>query len=123
MAREIKGNWIWLRYSYAIAIKASSRMRKLGLTQQQLAERMDCTQQHVSNLLKGKVNMTLETLAKIEQALDFDLIGESLLSFNTGYRMSDGYDQRQAYLNEPAPGEESHLSTKGTVDGYVVKKR
>ena len=88
MASDLKENWVWLKYSYAIAIKASSRMRELGLTQQQLAEKMNCTQQHVSNLLKGRVNMTLETLAKLEQALDFDLVGKSLLSF-------DGYSTKK----------------------------
>ena len=119
MARDVKENWIWLRYSYAIAIKASSRMQELGLTQQQLAERMGCTQQHVSNLLKGRVNMTLETLAKLEKALSFDLIGESLLSFDDGFTMPMNYGRRQAYLNEPDPEEEQEpLSTKGIVDGY-----
>ena len=92
-------------------------MQELGLTQQQLAERMDCSQQHVSNLLKGRVNMTLETLAKLEKALSFNLIGESLLSFDDGLTMPMNYRRRQAYLNEPGPDEEP-LSTKGTVDGY-----
>lgn len=123
MARDLKENWVWLRYSYAIAVKASSRMRELGLTQQQLAEKMNCTQQHVSNLLKGQVNMTLETLAKLEQALDFDLVGESLLSFDGGKNIAPSTrESRQAYLNEPGPGEEQ-LSTKGTVDGYGTKPR
>lgn len=123
MARDIKENWVWLRYSYAIAVKASSRMRELGLTQQQLAEKMNCTQQHVSNLLKGQVNMTLETLAKLEQALDFDLVGESLLSFDGGkFFAPSAHGSRQAYLNEPGPGDEE-LSTKGIVDGYGTKSR
>ena len=78
MARDVKENWSWLRYSYAIAIKASSRMQELGLTQQQLAERMDCTQQHVSNLLKGSSNMTLETIAKLELALNIDILRSAL---------------------------------------------
>ena len=53
-------------------------MKELGITQKELAEQLGCTQQHISVLLGGKANMTLETLAKLEEALSFDLIGQSL---------------------------------------------
>lgn len=39
-----------------------------------LAERMDCTQQYISKVLKGQKNMSLETLCKIENALDIEII-------------------------------------------------
>ena len=75
-------DWPWQRYSYAIAIKTAGRMAALGITQQQLAEKLGCTQQHISYLLKGQANMTLETIAKIESTLDLDLIGhQGLLEF------------------------------------------
>ena len=45
----------------------------MGLTQKELAERMGCSQQYVSLILKGKENLTLETIAKLETALDFEL--------------------------------------------------
>ena len=119
MAKEIKENWEWQRYSYAVAIKASGRMRALGLTQNQLAEKMGCTQQHVSNLLKGKVNMTLETMAKLEKALNFDLIGNSLLSFGDIYHPFPNNNNSRAFLlNDQGPDANRNLSTKGTVDGY-----
>lgn len=35
----------------------------------QLAERMNCSQQYVSKILKGCENLSLETVAKIELAL------------------------------------------------------
>jgi transcriptional regulator with XRE-family HTH domain len=35
---------------------------------------MNCTQQYVSKILKGKENMSLETLSKLEDALGIDLI-------------------------------------------------
>ncbi len=53
-------------------------MSELGWTQKQFAEALNCTQQHVSVLLNGRVNMTLETLSKLEDALDFCLIGGDL---------------------------------------------
>lgn len=39
-----------------------------------LAEKMDCTQQYISNILKGEKNMSLETICKIESALGIDII-------------------------------------------------
>ena len=45
-----------------------------GLTQKALAERMNCTQQYVSKILKGKENMSLDTLSKLEDALGINLI-------------------------------------------------
>ena len=37
-------------------------------------ERMNCTQQYVSKILKGKENMSLDTLSKLEDALGINLI-------------------------------------------------
>ena len=45
-----------------------------GLTQQMLAEKMNCTQQYISKVLKGKKNMSLETICKIENALGIEII-------------------------------------------------
>ena len=45
-----------------------------SVTQVELANRLGCTQQYVSNLLKGSVNMTLETIAKLETVLDIDIL-------------------------------------------------
>lgn len=64
----------WTQYSQGIAAVMSKRMAELGLTQRMLAVKMNCTQQYVSNVLKGKKNMTLETICMIENALDIDII-------------------------------------------------
>ena len=52
-------------------------MKVLGLTQKSLAEQMNCTQQYISKILKGKENMSLETLSKLENALKINLIGDN----------------------------------------------
>lgn len=49
-------------------------MKQLGLIQKALAERMNCTQQYISKILKGKENMSLDTLSKLERALGITLI-------------------------------------------------
>lgn len=55
-------------------MKILLQMKQLGLTQNALAERMNCSQQYVSKILKGKENMSLETLTKLENALGICLI-------------------------------------------------
>ena len=69
-----RDNWSWLRHSQKIAVKVLLQMKQEGLTQKALAERMDCTQQYVSKILKGKENMSLDTLSKLEDALGISLI-------------------------------------------------
>ena len=49
-------------------------MKQLGLIQKALAERINCTQQYISKILKGKENMSLDTLSKLEKALGITLI-------------------------------------------------
>lgn len=49
-------------------------MKQLGLIQKALAERMNCTQQYISKILKGKENMSLDTLSKLKKALGITLI-------------------------------------------------
>lgn len=67
-------NWSWLRHSQRIAVKVLLQMKKEKITQQALAERMNCTQQYISKILKGKENMSLDTLSKLEDALGISLI-------------------------------------------------
>ena len=71
-----RDNWSWLQHSQKIAVKVLLQMELEGLTQKALAERMDCTQQYVSKILKGKENMSLDTLSKLENALGITLIND-----------------------------------------------
>lgn len=75
----------WLKYSRVITMKTMQAMDKQSVTQSALAKRMGCSQQYVSNLLKGNANMTLETIARIETALDIDIIGSALSCSVNGY--------------------------------------
>lgn len=120
-AQYIKDNWLWLKYSYAIAIKVRRRMKELGMTQKKLAQELECTQQHISVLLGGRANMTLETLAKLEQALSFDLIGNNLLVF--GYSLPD--KGSAGYLNDSSAGGAIPEGSKTSklVDGYKPRKK
>jgi len=64
----------WMYYSQAIAATMSNRIEELGMTQRALAEKMNCTQQYVSKVLKGRENLSLETLCKIENALGIKIL-------------------------------------------------
>ena len=74
-------NWSWLRHSQKIAVKVLLQMKKEGLTQKVLAERMNCTQQYVSKILKGKENMSLDTLSRLEDALGISLILDEQVAY------------------------------------------
>ena len=69
-------NKAWLRHSQHIAVKVLMFMKQEHLTQSAMAERLGCTQQYVSKILKGTENMSLETLTKLEQVMDIQLIVE-----------------------------------------------
>ena len=67
-------NKSWLRYSQRIAMMMLDKMEELGLTQKSLAERMGCSQQYVSRVLKETENLSIETISKIESALELEIL-------------------------------------------------
>lgn len=68
----------WVCHSQAIAAAMSNRMELLGMTQKALAMKMNCSQQYISKVLKGRENMSLETLCKIEKALDVKILNNNI---------------------------------------------
>lgn len=67
-------NKSWLRHSQHIAMLMLDKMEEMHMTQRQLAERMGCTQQYVSKVLKGQENLSLETITKIEDCLGISIL-------------------------------------------------
>ncbi len=64
----------WLRYSRRIAIKVALAMKQQNLSRQDVAERIGCSPQYVSRLLKGEENLSLETICKLESALNVAIL-------------------------------------------------
>ena len=116
-----RDNEYWLKYSRYITLEVMRAMDEQSVTQVELAKRMGCTQQYVSNLLKGSSNMTLETIARLEDALNIDLI-KSDLTYVHGY--GSPVSSRSQYLNDSA-GEEldPDIKTSDYVDGYNLRKK
>lgn len=98
----------WLKYSRVITMKTMQAMDKQSVTQSILAKRMGCSQQYVSNLLKGSSNMTLETISRIETALNIDLIGSALGGLVDGYNSAES-SSRTCYLNDVEQPALAHL--------------
>ena len=67
-------NKAWLRHSQHIAVIVLSYMKRENITQSAMAERLNCTQQYVSKILRGTENMSLETITKLEIAIGKQLI-------------------------------------------------
>lgn len=64
-----RANRSWLRRSQAVAMKMLDKMEEMKWTQQKVAEMLGCSQQHVSKIVKGSENLTLEMLSKIEDTM------------------------------------------------------
>lgn len=68
-----RANADWLCHSQRIAVQVLLKMREEHLTQKVLAERMNCSQQYISKILKGTENLSLEILTKLENALNINI--------------------------------------------------
>ena len=106
--REVKTSWRekaqwrrenrrWLRYSGFIALSVLKRLEEEGMSQKELAEKMNCSPQYISKLLKGSENLTLDTISKLEKTLGINLVESSLT-------LVDVYEPREyqiGYVAEP----------------------
>ncbi|MFO7864327.1 MAG: helix-turn-helix transcriptional regulator [Salinivirgaceae bacterium] len=67
----------WLDKSFKLAVKILREIRRQkplnGMTQRKLAEEMGVSPQYINKIVKGKENLTLETISKIEAVLGVSL--------------------------------------------------
>jgi transcriptional regulator with XRE-family HTH domain len=70
-------NKAWLRKSQAIALKILRHIRANGISQKELAEKLNVAPQQVNRWVKGSENFTLETISRVENVLDIQLINVS----------------------------------------------
>src|SRR5690554_5914 len=80
-AKWRRENKDWLAKSFDIAIGVLAAMKAKGWNQKKLAEEMDVSEQHVSKIVKGKENFTLQTITKLERVLNVRLV-QTFLSEN-----------------------------------------
>ncbi|PCH66968.1 MAG: hypothetical protein COC06_11975 [Bacteroidales bacterium] len=77
-AKWRRENKAWLDKSASIAIRILSEIRKQKpvnrMSQKRLAEEMGVTPQYINKVVKGKENLTIETICKIERVLGISLM-------------------------------------------------
>ena len=67
-------NTVWKSKAVSIALTVLALLDEQGISKQELAARMNVKPQYVSRIVKGKANITLETLVKLEQALGTTIV-------------------------------------------------
>lgn len=85
-ARYRRENREWLKKSTAIALLVLDALKKQGLSQKELAERLKVSPQQVNKIVQGRENLTLETITNLENALDIQIIGENTGRSKTVHR-------------------------------------
>lgn len=73
-AKWREDNSLWLAKSKEIALKILRELRMKGLSQKELASQLSVTPQYINKIVKGQENLTLETISKIEDVLNIDLV-------------------------------------------------
>ncbi len=81
-AKERQNNKAWLKHSRRIAIKILTTLREKGIKQTELAELLNVKPQQVNKIVKGRENLTLETISKLELALDINLMSTESKTYN-----------------------------------------
>ncbi len=84
-----KENRDWLKKSQAIALQILKTLRKNNMSQKDLAERLEVSPQQVNKWLKGKENFRLETISKIERALNIHLVEVCNMSIPSKYVLEE----------------------------------
>lgn len=69
-----KENAHWLQYTNRIAAKICIALRKNKMTKQQLANKLCIELDTMNRIVKGRENMTVQTICEIEQILGVKLI-------------------------------------------------
>jgi transcriptional regulator with XRE-family HTH domain len=87
-------NRAWLKHSQAIALRILRTLRAKNISQKELAEKIGVSPQQVNKIVKGKENLTLETIAKLETALGVSLINAPL--YQTSLEVSYQIEQNPA---------------------------
>ncbi|MES2681054.1 MAG: helix-turn-helix transcriptional regulator [Bacteroidota bacterium] len=73
-AAEKEKNNFWVQKSQRLALKILMHLKKSKITQSELAEKLEVTPQQVNRILRGKSNLTLETICKIERELKTEFV-------------------------------------------------
>ncbi len=112
-AKQREANSEWINKSVKIAIHILHEIEALkssqSMSQRVLAKRLGVSPQYVNKILKGQENLSLETICKIEKALNITLVQIPYFKASHGTFISDEQYvfpknlARQVYNKKPEP--------------------
>jgi len=73
-AKYRQKNRTWLRKAQSIAIRVLKTIKERNIQPKELAVALDVSPKQVSKIIKGKENLSLQMISKLEQVLDISLI-------------------------------------------------
>lgn len=109
---ELKKNRNWLQMSRMVALALRYHLRKAGIRQNVFAEMLGVSPAYVGKLLKGNENLTLETISRIQ-----DLIEEDLITVHRPYENRVtvlSYDMQSFHFEK----EKEKFETRTGFEGY-----
>ena len=86
-SREENRNWLALSAKFALCVRRILRFE--GITQRELAKRMDVSASQITKILSGKENICLQTITNVEKVL-----GRRIIDFYE-------YNENQECLHSP----------------------
>jgi transcriptional regulator with XRE-family HTH domain len=81
-AEIYENNKEWLDKSALIAIKILSTLRNQSITQKILADDIGVSPQYINKVVKGRENLSLETICKIEKSLGITLVAVPVYDYS-----------------------------------------
>jgi ribosome-binding protein aMBF1 (putative translation factor) len=100
-AKWRENNHEWLEKSARIAIKILRALKEQQLSQKVLANKMQVSAQYINKIVKGSENLSLETISKLECALNIQLIEVS--GINTSIKYEQNVAATSTITNQTRP--------------------
>lgn len=110
-----KENRAWLKKSAEIAVRVILELKEKKMSQKDLAERMGVSPQYINKMVKGKEKLSLETICKIESALNIKLISIIPFEETAPYTVTHKkYSYEQSAFTARVKGEKLDYSDSAT---------
>jgi len=113
-ATERKKSEKWSARSIRIALNVLEVLRQKNMSKKELAERMQVSAQYISKIVKGRENLTLETISNIESALGVEMI--DVKDFSPMVQVKNWCPLSQTKTFKSSPEQDSQY--KGTPYNY-----
>ena len=112
-------NRAWLKHSQAIALRILRTLRAKNVSQKELAEKIGVSPQQVNKIVKGRENLTLETIAKLETALGIVLLTLPLSSESDTHNSSNRSVEQKQSTDKKSGAKSVKVLRQGMVSGKV----